>query len=446
MDSLIDLLLGSNIPYITYAVPFFFLLIGVELLIGWLTRRQLYRLNDSINDLSCGIIDQVVGIFIQVFLFAGYLFLFSRFRIFEMQEWSPAAKWGAAIALFFGVDFCFYWFHRIAHEYAAPWATHVVHHQSEEYNLAVALRQSAFESCFAWVFYLPLAVIGFPPTWYLAVKAINLIYQFWVHTEAVDRLGPLEWFMNTPSHHRVHHARNAKYLDKNYAGMFIIWDRMFGTFQVEDEQPVYGLTRPLHSWNPLWANFHYWIYLFQLARQAPRWSDKIRLWFMPLGWIPPGVEPPPPFEEVTRESLRKYDPKAPLLLALYALFQFVLVLAATLVVMHLDDEGAPRWQLIVPAALLVWSLVNLGAIFEKRRWTVTSELLRLCTVMIAVAAFAYASSQTVMTTPVGLTAGWFAVSLVWFWSQREVLLRPRQKAPSESLLQTSAPLAVGPRS
>ena len=179
-------------------------------------------------------------------------------------------KWVAAIGLLFGVDFCFYWFHRIAHEYAAPWATHVVHHQSEEYNLAVALRQSAFEGCFAWVFYLPLAVIGFPPIWYVSMKAINLLYQFWIHTEAIDRLGPLEWVMNTPSHHRVHHARNPKYLDKNYAGMFIIWDRMFGTFQPEEEQPVYGITKPLQSWNPLWANLAAWVELFEDAWHAPR--------------------------------------------------------------------------------------------------------------------------------------------------------------------------------
>jgi sterol desaturase/sphingolipid hydroxylase (fatty acid hydroxylase superfamily) len=424
MDSLVDLLLGSDIPYITYAVPFFFLLIGVELVIGWATHRQLYRLNDSINDLSCGIIDQVVRIFIEVVLFAGYLYLFANFRLTEMQSWSPAGKWAAAIGLLFGVDLCFYWFHRIAHEYAAPWATHVVHHQSEEYNLTVALRQSALENCFAWVFYLPLAVIGFPPLWYAAVKAINLLYQFWVHTDAIGKLGPLEWFLNTPSHHRVHHARNVKYLDKNYAGMFIIWDRMFGTFQVEEEPPVYGLTRPLHSWNPLWANLHYWVYLFQLARKAPRWSDKIKVWFMPLGWIPPGVEPPPPFEEVTRETQQKYNPRAPWKLALYVVFQFVLVLAASVALMHFADEGTSRGKLLLPAAAVVWSLVNLGAMFEKRRWVFASELVRL--VSLATAAAVYAWGTEAPGTTLSLITAWFGLSLAWFIGQRGVLLNPRR--------------------
>lgn len=429
METLVDRLLGSNIPYLTYAIPFFFLLIGVELLVGWLSRRQLYRFNDSINDLSCGIMDQIVRIFIEVLLFAGYLFLYEHFRLTEMNQWSASGKWIAAIGLLFGLDLCFYWFHRIAHEYASPWATHVVHHQSEEYNLTVALRQSALENCFAWVFYLPLAVIGFPPLWYAAMKSINLLYQFWVHTEAVGKLGPLEWVMNTPSHHRVHHARNARYLDKNYAGMFIIWDRMFGTFQVEDEQPVYGLTRPLHSWNPVWANLHYWVYLFELARKAPHWSDKIRVWFKPLGWIPRGVEPPPPFEEPTRETLRKYDAKAPWALAWYALFQFVIALSVGIVVMHFADEGAARGSLLAPALAVVWSLVNVGAIFEKRAWLLASEPLRL--VALSVVAASYAWSTPWQSTALAGSAAYCVVSILWLISQRHVF-RPQQTALARS--------------
>ena len=312
MGTLVDTILGSGINYVTLAVPFFFLLIGLELVAGLVQHKKLYRFNDSVNDLSCGIVDQILNVFLHVALLASYIFLFEHFRLFDIAEAPPAAKWVAAIGLLFGVDFCFYWFHRIAHEYAAPWATHVVHHQSEEYNLAVALRQRALESCFAWVFYLPLAVIGFPPIWFVAMKGINLVYQFWIHTEAIDRLGPLEWVMNTPSHHRVHHARNPKYLDKNYAGMFIIWDRMFGTFQLEEEQPVYGITKPLHSWNPLWANLQSWTDLAHDAWHAPRWRDKIKIWFMPLGWTPPGLMPRPRAQEVTRTSVRKYDPPLPL--------------------------------------------------------------------------------------------------------------------------------------
>ena len=166
--------------------------------------------------------------------------------------------------LFLGVDCAYYWFHRIAHEYNAPWAGHVVHHSSEDYNLAVALRQGTFQGLFSWVFYLPLALLGFPPAWFAAMTSFDLLYQFWIHTRAIGKLGPLEWVLNTPSHHRVHHARNPKYLDKNYAGTLIIWDRMFGTFQAEEEEPVYGLTKPLEQLEPALGQ------PARLARPVPR--------------------------------------------------------------------------------------------------------------------------------------------------------------------------------
>ena len=295
MDStFIDRALGSDIPYITYAVPFFFLLIGVELAVALWERKDYYRLHDSINDLSCGSTEQIIGIFLKGVLFAGYqgtyaLAIRKGINVVDVQGYSAGGKWAAAIVLFLGVDCAYYWFHRIAHEYNAPWAGHVVHHSSEDYNLAVALRQGAFQGLFSWVFYLPLALLGFPPSWFAAVMSFNLLYQFWIHTRTIKTLGPVEWVFNTPSHHRVHHARNPKYLDKNYAGTLIIWDRMFGTFQAEEEEPVFGLTKPLDSWNPLWANLHVWRDLSRDAWLAPRWIDKVRIWFMPQGWRPEGL-------------------------------------------------------------------------------------------------------------------------------------------------------------
>jgi len=428
MDTLVDRVLGSGTNYVTLAVPFFFLLIGVELVAGIVQHKRLYRFNDSINDLSCGIIDQIVGLFLNVLLFASYIFLFDHVRFFEIVEASATAKWIAAIGLLFGVDFCFYWFHRIAHEYAAPWATHVVHHQSEEYNLAVALRQSALESCFAWVFYLPLAVIGFPPLWFVAMKGINLLYQFWIHTEAIDRLGPLEWVMNTPSHHRVHHARNPKYLDKNYAGMFIIWDRLFGTFQLEEEQPVYGITKPLRSWNPLWANLQSWSDLAHDAWHAPRWRDKIKIWFMPLGWTPPGLPERPRAEEVTRASVQKYDPPLPLVLNLYVLVQFVIVLALGVTVLLLGDQKAALTTIAPPAAFVLWSLANLGAIMERKRWALGVEIARL-TVLPFVAALCF-DVQSWQWLVAGGAIALAAISAVWLVSYRAVFIAESRGMPS----------------
>ena len=194
------------------------------------------------------------------------------------------------------MDFFYYWFHRWSHEVNAGWAAHIVHHQSEEMNLAVALRQSVFQGALSWVFYLPLALVGFPPAMFLTVSALNTLYQFWIHTRAIGKLGPLEWVLNTPSHHRVHHGRNPKYIDRNHAGSLIVWDRMFGTFQEEEEEPVYGITRPLASWNPVWANFHYWAELWRTARRATRLQDRFRIFWKPPGWRPEelgGYEPAP---------------------------------------------------------------------------------------------------------------------------------------------------------
>ena len=176
------------------AIPVFFVLIGVELLAARLLERDVYRLADSVSDLSCGILQQVVEVFLKTALFAGYAWLFARHRLFDVP---PGAAWAWA-ACFVGVDFLYYWFHRWSHEVNAGWAAHVVHHQSEEYNLTVALRQGALQPAFSWVFYLPLAVLGFPPAMFLAVSSFNTLYQFWIHTRLIGRLGPLEWVLNTP--------------------------------------------------------------------------------------------------------------------------------------------------------------------------------------------------------------------------------------------------------
>jgi sterol desaturase/sphingolipid hydroxylase (fatty acid hydroxylase superfamily) len=416
MGTFVDTILGSGINYVSLAVPFFFLLMAIEIVAGIVERKKLYRFNDSITDLSCGIVDQILAIFLNVLLFAGYLYLFDHFRLLEIADASPAVKWVAAIGLLFGVDFCFYWFHRIAHEYAAPWATHVVHHQSEEYNLSVALRQSAFEGCFAWVFYLPLAVIGFPPIWYVSMKGINLLYQFWIHTEAIDRLGPLEWVMNTPSHHRVHHARNPKYLDKNYAGMFIIWDRLFGTFEPEVEQPVFGITKPLKSMNPLWANLGGWVELFEDAWNAPRWRDKFKIWFMPLGWIPPGLPERPRAQEVTRATVKKYDPQLPRGLSAYVLVQFVVVLVLGIAVTTLADQHAPWHTLVPPAIFVLWSLGNFGGIFEQKSWALPAEIARLLA-LPAGAALWPELAEWRMLAVISATA-LCAVSVLWLVSYR----------------------------
>jgi alkylglycerol monooxygenase len=365
------------LSYIVLAIPVFFLLIGVELIAVRVAGRHDYRLADSVNDLSCGIVQQILEIFLKTALFAGYAFVFERLRMATMPP-SSAVAW---VACFVGVDFFYYWFHRMSHEVNAIWATHVVHHQSEDFNLAVALRQGAFQGSMSWVFYLPLAWIGFPPTMFLTIVSISTLYQFWIHTQLIGRLGPLEWFFNTPSNHRVHHGRNPRYIDRNHGGTLIVWDRLFGTYQAEEEAPVYGITTPLASWNPVWANVHYWVELVDLARRAPRLGDRLRVFLSPPGWRPEtlgGFQQPP---EVDVASYSKWESDAPPLRVAYAFVQFILVLGAASFLLFRQDSLS-RSTLVPAAVLVVVSLVVIGGLLERKHWALPAEGARLVAVAV----------------------------------------------------------------
>jgi len=373
---------GESVNYIVLAIPVFFLLIGVEVAAVWLSRRDDYRLNDAVNDLSCGILDQLLEAFMKTVLFAGYAFVFERLRVAML----PGERPWVWVACFLGVDFLYYWFHRLSHEVNAFWAAHVVHHQSEEYNLAVALRQGAFQAWFAWIFYLPLAFVGFPPLVFLGCSSVNTLYQFWIHTRLIGRLGPLEWVMNTPSHHRVHHGRNPKYIDRNHGGTLIVWDRLFGTFQEEQDEPVYGITRPLASFNPVWANLAYWVDLFGLAARTRRLRDRIRVFLKPPGWRPDDLGGFQPAPEVDRASHRKWDVAVPRSVQAYAAAQFLVVLLASAALLSVQDRLALP-ALAAGALLVVAGLVAIGALFEGRRWAPWFEAARLAATAACAAGF-----------------------------------------------------------
>src|SRR6266852_2961559 len=247
--------------YIALAIPFFFLLMGVELWVAGRRGARVYRFNDALVDLSCGMTQQVLLVFAVGLLGACYLWLYQH-RFWSLH--GPAA-W---LVAFFAVDFIYYWWHRLSHRVNFLWAVHVVHHQSEDYNLAVALRQAVLSVWTIWPFHLSLALIGVPPVVFATVESFSTLYQFWIHTELVGKLGWYERAFNTPSQHRVHHAINPRYLDRNYAATLCIWDRLFGTFQEEREQTVFGLVKPLASFNPLWAQLQAWAALWRTSRGA----------------------------------------------------------------------------------------------------------------------------------------------------------------------------------
>ena len=243
--------------FVPYAIPVFLLMIVLELGWGLLKGNNTYRLNDSINSLSMGLLSTVTKF---VFLNIGALVFAKISQEYAIWSFDPNSlgHWLLAILLY---DFLYYWFHRISHERQFFWGSHVVHHQSEDYNLSTALRQTSTSFATTWVFYIPCFFLGMPITMFVSIASAHLIYQFWVHTQHIPKLGVFEWFMVSPSNHRVHHAQNADYIDKNYGGLLIVWDRLFGTFKAEEEnQPaIYGIRVPLQSWNPIWANLHIFV-------------------------------------------------------------------------------------------------------------------------------------------------------------------------------------------
>jgi sterol desaturase/sphingolipid hydroxylase (fatty acid hydroxylase superfamily) len=270
---------------ITFAIPGFVILILVEMIYVRLSKRGEYNVADSASSLLMGFGNQVAGL-----LFSGVA-IWAYYAVYQLRLFDLGWTWWTLALCFLGEDLAYYWFHRIAHERRWFWASHVVHHSSQHYNLTTALRQTWTGVLgLNFIFWLPLVWIGFPPTMVLMFTAFSLVYQFWIHTEAIDRLGPLEWVMNTPSHHRVHHATNARYLDANYAGVLIIWDRLFGSFVPEsrEEKPRYGIVANLGSFNPFRVAFHEWAGIFRDVRGAKSLGEVRGYLFGPPGWSPDG--------------------------------------------------------------------------------------------------------------------------------------------------------------
>ncbi len=364
---------------IALSIPFFFLLIGIELLVARARRRRVYRLADAVGDLGCGMAQQLVLVFAGAALLAAYAWVHGRFRLFTLDARS-ATPW---ILSFVGVDFLYYWWHRGSHRVNVLWAAHVVHHQSEDFNLAVALRQAVATSFTSLPFYLPMALLGVPPVVYATMVALSTLYQFWIHTELVGKLGPLEWILNTPSHHRVHHAVNPEYLDRNYGAILIVWDRLFGTFAGEAAAPVYGTVKPLGSFNPVWAQLAYFAELWRKAAAFPRGADRLRLLLMPPPWSPQDLAGDPEPEVRARE---KHDPPLSAGRRWYVFLQFVPAVVATTFALWYKAE-APRAALAAVAALVFWTLASLGGLLDRRRWAVPAEVGRLVAVAGAAIAF-----------------------------------------------------------
>ena len=367
--------------YVEVAVPFFILAMFIEFVYGWLRKKQTYRTNDTINSLQLGTLSTLNKVVVLGFSAAAL----GTFAVWlGVPQWPMNSWWQWALA-FVIYDFLYYWKHRYGHECGIFWASHVAHHQSEEFNLSTALRQTGTDYI-GFVFYVPIYLIGVPAAAVITVGSLNLIYQFWVHTEHIRRLGPLEWLLVTPSNHRVHHARNEEYLDKNYGGVFILWDRLFRTFKDEMTTVpcVYGITSGLKSFNPHWANFHFWYDMARISWRTKRWGDKLAIWFKPPGWLPADIE-------IKKSDWRypKFDPSASSFAKGYTFAQFWLLLVASLWLQSAQSTLPRAFTLLIFTWICIGFYVQ-GVWLEGRAYAEKFEWLRIAfAAFIAVLAYGF---------------------------------------------------------
>ena len=367
---------------IAYAAPIFTFLIIWEFLYGYFRNKNNYRLNDTFTSISLGMISRFPSYLKLGVQGLVYAWIYQSFNFGILNSYDPYV-WVLAFVLY---DLSYYWLHRCHHEIKILWASHVVHHHGEEFNLSTALRQTGTDFLFKWIFYCPLLLLGVPPEIFVTVAALNLIYQFWVHTEHIDRLGILDYILVTPSNHRIHHAQNKEYVDANYGGVFILWDRLFGTFidERKDLKPIYGTSKPLKSWNPFWANFEVWVEMIRDAWRTEKWSDKVRVFFSRPKWRPEDVTQKYPIEKNDMSAFQKFDPKINLTSKLFGFWQLVFGSTFSMLVFF-NVSLLTYLDLFLVGFVLTSTLVFASFLFENNFYGYYLELIRSVSVLVLVA-------------------------------------------------------------
>ncbi len=401
----------AYVKVLNFAIPGFLVLIAIEYLFSRIKNKDVYRGFDTISSLSSGLtntIKDVLGLAVVIF---SYDWMVSHLALYNIQS----TLW-MYIAAFIGLDFAGYWSHRFEHVINIFWNRHIIHHSSEEFNLACALRQpiSSIIGVFGFL-YLPMALVGVPTIVIATVAPLHLFAQFWYHTRLIDKMGFLEYVLVTPSHHRVHHAINAEYIDKNYSQIFIIWDKIFGTFQEElDEVPaVYGVKRPVSTWNPIIINFqHFWL-LLKDAWRSKSIVDKFRIWFMPTGWRPPEVVDAYPVQGIEDVyNFKKYDTGSNKFLILWCWFQLVLHL---IMMLHcLNQMGSfPTEMVFVYALFLMISIFAFTSLMDRNFISLVAEIIKVvAAIFIFYQLGGWYNLDTVIPGASILLVGYLCISLV----------------------------------
>ncbi|MEK9957971.1 MAG: sterol desaturase family protein [Flavobacteriaceae bacterium] len=353
------------------AIPLFMVLMGIEMLYGHFKGKQTYTLMDTLSSLSSGMTNVLKDSLGLVVILVSYPYLKDLLAVQELSS----TIWTYIIA-FICIDFASYWAHRLNHKVNIFWNQHIIHHSSEEFNLACALRQSISNVLgFGALFLLPAAVLGVPEKVIQILAPLHLFAQFWYHTQHIGKLGILEYLIVTPSQHRVHHAINPIYIDKNLAAIFCVWDRLFGTFQeeLEDEPPVYGTLKPVNSWNPLWINFQHLWGLIQDAWRTKSWKAKLLIWFKPTGWRPQDVAkkwPCKSIESVNHQE--KYQTNLSKNERRWAIFHWLGTTLLLMVFLAVFADLTPLYRLAYGALIFI-SIFGYTAVMDRNSWGISFE-------------------------------------------------------------------------
>ncbi|MBT1700479.1 sterol desaturase family protein [Fulvivirgaceae bacterium PWU4] len=349
------------------AIPAFFIFLGLEYIASVRKKRNLFTFESSVANISIGIAERLMNLFVSASFYGLFYYIYDAFALFEI----PATFW-MWIILLLATDLIWYWYHRLSHEINLFWAAHIVHHQSEDFNYTVSARITIIQAFLRNAFWCILPLLGFHPAMVISILVIHGTYSFFTHTQVIGKLGWFEHVLITPSHHRVHHASNEKYLNKNYGDLFIFWDKLFGTFQREEEQPDYGLTHPLKSYSFMWQHFHYFMEMFAAFRKAETFSEKFRVVF---------GKPEDLDQQVRKVLERKFLPyktqaKSTLRFKAYLTLQMIFTIAG-LFSLILFIDYADLADKVFATLLIITTLVNCGALLEQRRWIYYLEYLRL---------------------------------------------------------------------
>ena len=356
-----------------YAIPGFVILILIEIAYGHFTNKQTHSIMDTISSLSSGVTNIIKDSLGLVVALISYPFLLKHLALFEIQ-----ATWLVYFVAFIAIDFASYWNHRLCHKVNFFWNIHVIHHSSEEFNLACALRQTISNIIGYYpVFLIPAAIFGVPSEVIGLLAPIHLFAQFWYHTKHIGKLGILEYIFVTPSQHRVHHAINEEYIDKNLAAIFCVWDRWFGTFQEELDNvpPVYGVLKPVNTWNPIINNFQHLWRLIKDSWKTNSYLDKLRIWFMPTGWRPKDVAKKYPIQTIEDPyNFKKYEPETSSLKISWSLIQLV-VTTLLMYFMFYNYGNLTSTELLMYGAIVFIGVFGYTTIMDNKMYGLIFELI-----------------------------------------------------------------------